>query len=202
MLGSITPLGERGRNSRWAVTMAAFVVGSAAGGAALGTALGSLGAVARTGIAWWTPTVSLVVLGTVALAGAALDARLVPVPMPTVRRQVDERWLQRYRGWVYGLGFGLQLGMGVVTIVTTATVYAAFAAALLSGSTLRGAVIGGTFGVLRAATSFSVARVRRPEQVVRIDALLRRFDGSSRGATVALEAGLAVTALAAAAIGW
>jgi hypothetical protein len=202
MLGSITPLGERGRNSRWPVTMTAFVLGSAAGGVALGAALGSVGGVARTAFAWWTATASLVALGIVALIGAALDIQLIPVSLPTVRRQVNERWLQRYRGWVYGLGFGFQLGLGVVTIVATATVYAAFVAALLSGSTLRGAVIGGTFGLLRAATSFSVARVQRPEQLVRIDVLLHRFDGSSRRATVVLEAGLAVAALAAAAIGW
>jgi hypothetical protein len=142
-----------------------------------------------------------VALGVVALIGAALDIQLAPVPMPTVRRQVDERWLQRYRGWVYGLGFGVQLGLGVVTIVVTSAVYATFAAAFLSGSTLRGAVIGGLFGLVRAATSFSVARVRRPEQLVRVDARLRRFDGSSRRATVALELGLAVAALAVAAVG-
>ena len=43
MLGSITPLGERGRGSRWGVTVAAYLVGSAAGGAALGASLGTLG---------------------------------------------------------------------------------------------------------------------------------------------------------------
>jgi hypothetical protein len=201
MLGSITPLGERGRSSRWAVTMTSFVLGSTAGGLALGTTLGWLGAAARGAFAWWTPTACLVALGVVALIGAALDIRLAPVPMPTVRRQVDERWLQRYRGWVYGLGFGVQLGLGVVTIVVTSAVYATFAAAFLSGSTVRGAAIGGLFGLLRAATSFSVARVRDPEQLVRVDARLRRLDGSSRRATVALELGLAVAALAVAAVG-
>ena len=43
MLGSITPLGERGRGSRWGVTVSAYLVGSAAGGAALGATLGTLG---------------------------------------------------------------------------------------------------------------------------------------------------------------
>ena len=37
------------------------------------------------------------------------------------RRQVNEDWMARYRGWAYGAGFGLQLGLGVVTIVTTAS---------------------------------------------------------------------------------
>ena len=43
MLGSINPLGERGRRSRWAVTVAAFVAGSAASGLAAGLLLGAAG---------------------------------------------------------------------------------------------------------------------------------------------------------------
>jgi hypothetical protein len=31
---------------------------------------------------------------------------------PSWQRQVDERWLTTYRGWVYGAGFGFQLGAG------------------------------------------------------------------------------------------
>ena len=33
---------------------------------------------------------------------------------------VHEQWLTRYRGWVYGVGFGAQLGFGLVTIITSA----------------------------------------------------------------------------------
>ena len=36
MLGSITPLGERGRGSRWWVTVTAYVLGSTLAGVALG----------------------------------------------------------------------------------------------------------------------------------------------------------------------
>jgi len=43
MLGSITPLGERGRGSRWGVTVSAYLMGSAVGGAALGAMLGWIG---------------------------------------------------------------------------------------------------------------------------------------------------------------
>jgi hypothetical protein len=202
MLGSITPLGERGRNSRWSVTMTSFVLGATAGGLAFGAALGWLGSIVRSAVAGWTATASLVALGVVVLIGVAFDLRLVPVGLPTVRRQVDERWLQRYRGWVYGVGFGFQLGLGVVTIVVTTAIYATFAAALLSGSALWGATIGGAFGLFRAATSFTVGRVRRPDQLVRVDARLRRFDGTSRRAAVALEVGLAATALAAGRYAW
>src|SRR2546429_9237251 len=43
MLASITPLGERGRSSRWPVTVAFFIFGSALSSAALGAAAGAVG---------------------------------------------------------------------------------------------------------------------------------------------------------------
>jgi hypothetical protein len=196
MLGSITPLGERGRRSRWAVTMTAFVAGSVAGGAAFGAALGWLGALGRAAFGW-TPGGRLLALGVAVLVGAVFDLRLLGATLPTVHRQVDERWLDRYRGWVYGVGFGVQLGLGVVTIVVTAAIYATFAAAFLSGSAARGALIGGAFGLFRAATSFSVARVRSPGQLALVDARLRRLDRPSRRATTALEVAIAAAAVAA-----
>ena len=202
MLGSITPLGERGRNSRWWVTMTAFVLGSTAGGCALGAALGWLGAVSRTAFGGPTASARLVVLGAIALVAAAFDLGAMPFELPTVHRQVDERWLHRYRGWVYGVGFGFQLGMGVVTIVVTAAVYATFAAAFLSTSAPRGAVIGATFGLARAATSFAVARVQRPDQLARVDARLRRMDRPSRRIATAAELCLAAGALAAGLFAW
>src|SRR5689334_15700907 len=139
MLGSITPLGERGRNSRWTVTVTAYVVGSTAAGALFGSALGGVGALAPG-----NALARLVALAILIAAGASLDAGLAGARLPTVRRQVNEDWLARYRGWVYGVSFGFQLGLGVVTVVNLSAVYATLAAALLSQSTTAGAVIGGT----------------------------------------------------------
>ena len=70
--------------------------------------------------------------------GARRPARERPGP----RRQVNERWLDDYRGWVYGLGFGAQLGLGVTTVVTSAATYATLLACALSGAPGRGALIG------------------------------------------------------------
>src|SRR2546425_862992 len=44
MLASIHPLGERARRSRWGVTVTAYLLGSVAGGAGAGAALGAMGA--------------------------------------------------------------------------------------------------------------------------------------------------------------
>jgi sulfite exporter TauE/SafE len=180
MLGSITPLGERGRGSRWWLTVTAYVVGSALAGAAVGGSLGGLGSWATAGAG-----ARLVLLGAVVAIGLALDLGAVGRSLPTVHRQVDEAWRTRYRGWVWGLGYGVELGIGVVTIVTTSTVYATWAAALLSGSASAGAAIGVAFGLSRALPVLSVARVRRPDQVLRIDAALSRLAAPARRATYA-----------------
>ena len=44
MLSSISPLGERARSSRWWLTTTAYLVGSLAGGLALGALASLLGA--------------------------------------------------------------------------------------------------------------------------------------------------------------
>src|SRR3954470_58280 len=131
MLGSITPLGERGHLRRWSATVVWYFVGSVLGGALIGGLLGAIGAGAPALGLGLSGTAVLAVVGVLSVAGVAFDLRLGGLRLPTVQRQVDEDWLVRYRGWVVGVGFGFQLGLGVVTIVTTATVYVALAAALL-----------------------------------------------------------------------
>jgi hypothetical protein len=180
MLGSITPLGERGRGSRWGLTVSAYVLGSTIGGAAMGTMLGAVGAPVASQL---RPEIRLLLLGLFLLVGLALDLRLVGARLPTIHRQVDENWRVRYRGWVWGLGFGLQLGLGVITIVTTSTVYATWFAAVSSGGWVGGLAIGLAFGLARALPVFAVAGVRRPDQVLRIDGVLTRLAVPARRLT-------------------
>src|ERR1700756_4173514 len=105
MLASITPLGERGRQSNWAVTTTAFALAATGSGVALGAALGAAGSLVLGAHASPSPAVRLAVVAALAAGAAAIDVR-GHVPGP--RRQVDERWLRAYRGWVYGAGFGAQ----------------------------------------------------------------------------------------------
>jgi MFS family permease len=200
MMGSITPLGERGRGRRWGVTAGAYVTGSATGGALVGSAAGAIGAAlsaapAGPGVLW--------IAAAAVLAGAAADGalalRLVPSSvLPGPRRQVNEEWLGRYRGWVVGVGFGFQLGLGVVTIVTTAAVYALVVVAALSGSPAIGAVMGATFGVARAVPVLASGRVRSPEAVLRVDERLRRWQPVSAHLATLAQAGTAALLISAA----
>ena len=162
MLSSIHPLGERGRNSKYSVTVLFYVVGSVVGGLASGIVFGSVGQVVGSLGQPSDNTIAFVIL-LVAVAGVALDLRVGGLRLPSYHRQVNEDWLTRYRGWVYGAGFGVQLGMGFATIVPTAGIYATFLLALISGSIATGAMIGFTFGLVRSVMLLTMVNVDTPE---------------------------------------
>jgi hypothetical protein len=183
MLASISPLGERARGQRFGLTATAYVIGSIAGGALVGGLLGALGQLTLSGV---PVTARAGILGLLAVAAVLVDRRERRIP--SWHRQVNEDWLSEYRGWVYGLGFGFQLGLGVVTIVTTASVYLTWAAALLSGSTAAGLVIGVAFGLARALPIFGGLQVGGPDQLAARVGRLDRWDGSFRAVTVLVEA--------------
>jgi hypothetical protein len=196
MLTSITPLGERGRNRRWGLTTAWYLVGSTCGGAAIGAIAGALAeGLSQLGLA---TRAALLVGALGCLVAAVSDAR--GVRPPSRRRQVDESWLPRYRGWVVGGGFGLQLGFGVVTIVSSASVYAAVLLAVLTGSFWGGLAVGATFGLLRALPLLTVRRVRSNEALAALYRRVSAIAPRARLATVGV-LGAAATALAAAALG-
>jgi hypothetical protein len=162
MLASITPLGERGRNATWATTVTAFVIGATAAGAVLGAALAKAGATIMP--ASVGAQVRLLTVAAGAAIALALDA--IPRTVPGPRRQINERWLDEYRGWVYGLGYGAQLGIGVTTVVSSAATYVALFAAFLVARPSAGALIVGCFGAIRGLTLLAGARIRTPPQLL------------------------------------
>ena len=187
MLTSITPLGERGRGHRYAVTLSAYVLGCLLGGATTGAVLGLLGSL--------LPTLPVLLLGAVVcLAAAVADLRGVRIG----RRQVDEDWLSRYRGWVYGVGFGYQLGLGVVTVVTSAATVAVLVLALLTQSLLGGLAVGLVFGGARAVPALLLRRAHSHAQLRAVAAgLERRAPLAARTTAAALAAGGAVLTIGA-----
>jgi hypothetical protein len=194
MLASIHPLGERGRRQRWGVTVAAYVAGTVLAATALGGVLGWTGGELRLP-APAMATGSVVAL--VSVVGLAFDLRVGGLSLPTVHRQVDEEWLDEYRGWVYGAGFGVQLGLGVVTVVNSFTVYLTLILAALSGSAAAGAAIGATFGAVRGVTILASADVRDPDRLRRLHRRLAAWGPASKGLAVGVQGLVAVGGLAA-----
>lgn len=182
MLASITPLGERARGNRWTSTAALFIVACVAGGAALGAVLGALGSLMLGDVATgWR----LGLLGAALALGVAWELARGSVPGP--RRQVNERWLDEYRRWIYATGFGAQLGVGVVTIVVTSAVYGVLAAALLSATPIAGAAIGAAAGAMRGATLLVGATATTPHGLVALHERLRSIQRPVRRGALAAQ---------------
>lgn len=131
----------------------------------------------------------------------AVDAGLLGIRLPGPSRQVNEDWLYHYRGWVYGAGFGLQLGLGFVTTVAISAVYVVFGSALLSASVAVGSIIGASFGIIRGSTLLAVAAVRRPEQIQSVGMGLSRLNEPSRRASITAELLIGVLAILIASLG-
>ena len=190
MLTSISPLGERARGNRWWLTAGWLAVGAVLGGAAIGVALGALGQALADSLGDGARLVLLA--GTCAVAAAwDISGRRLPG-----RRQVNEDWLVAYRSWVYGAGFGLQLGAAVATAVNTALVPLFMLAALLAGDMTAGLVIGAAFGAARGATMALSSRVRTTDDLLRLHRRLDLHADRARRLGAGAAAGLGCAAAA------
>lgn len=181
MLTSITPLGERSRNRNWHATVFAYFAGSIAGGAVLGLTA------ALAGIVLPQSRFDAVLVATGIGVVIASEAGWLRIG-PWGTRQVNEDWLDEYRGWVVGAGFGFQLGLGLVTIVTTLAIPAAILAAVMSHSPAWALATGTTFGLVRALPILKTRPVTSPS---RLAALHRSHDSIARAARLSTAAAVA-----------
>ncbi len=211
MLSTITPLGERSRGHSYRATAAWFVVGVTAGGATLGLLM-ALGAEAVR-VSGMPADSRLLALGLAALVALVSDTGLLGRRLPVHRRQVNERWLDEYRPWVYGGGFGWQIGTGLATYVTSAAVYLLVVAGALSALPLAALALGTLFGFLRGLAVLLTSRVRSTDDLLglhrRVEAALPTAERGLRASellvllvvAVALAGPLAAFVLAAAGAG-
>jgi hypothetical protein len=196
MLSTITPLAEASRGRRFRSTATWFVVGALVGGATLGA--GAALAAALIGALDLSGTVLLGLAAAAAALAMACDARLGGLRTPGHIRQVNEDWLERYRPWVYGAGFGWQIGVGLATYIMTAAVYLTVALAALTGGPLAALGIGCLFGLARGLAILLGARITTPAALV---AFHRRFDALDepvRRAVIVVQGAVALTAASAA----
>jgi MFS family permease len=197
MLSSLNPVSERARGNRYWGTAVWYVLGAVGGGALLGVGCAAgaygLGRVHPADHWRW-----LFVLGA-ALVAVASDAVAVPFALPDHPRQVDERWLVRYRRWIYAAGYGAQIGTGFATYIMTAGVYLTAALAALSGDPVAAFAVGLAFGLARGLGILLTVRARTPAALRALLGRLDALDGSAL--RVACLASAAVGALAAWALG-
>ena len=196
MLSTITPIGELGRGNRWASSAAWFVAGATLGGATLG--LGAAGLAA--GVAALDLSGDALVGVAAVLAGlcVASDLQLGGFRLPAHIRQVNERWLEQYRSWVYGGGFGWQIGVGLATYVTTAAVYLMIALAALTASPLLAFAVVTGFGFVRGLAVLLGRGLTSFEAMVALHRRLDELLPAAQRAVVAVQGAVLAVAAAAA----
>ena len=195
MLSTITPMAERSRGRTWGVTAAWFLGGAVLGGATLGLVAAALAGL--VGLLSLSTTAALVLAAVLAVVGVGLDMGLLGTEMPHHRRQVDEVWLDQYRSWVYGAGFGWQIGTGFATYIMTAAVYLTVGLAALTGRPVVAFGLCVLFGLTRGLAIFLGVRLTDPE---RLRVFHRRFEAAGptvKWAVIGLQAAVAVVAAAA-----
>jgi hypothetical protein len=197
MLSQLNPLAERSRQQRYWLTATWFVIGAVAGGLtlAVGIAALALGVDALGMTSGWAAGIAAVVT----LLGAASDSRVLPWSPPFLRRQVNEDWLVRYRGWLYGVGFGWQIGTGVTTYIMTAAVFVMVALGALSASPVVAVVAAMTFALARGLVVFATARCDTFEKLAAFHRRFHALGPSVRRAVIAVQV---VVAAVAAAVSW
>jgi hypothetical protein len=85
---------------------------------------------------------------------------------------------------VAGVGFGVQLGLAVATVVTSASTYVALAAMALTRDPAQSAVVGALYGAVRAAGVLPGLAIRTSDDLARADRRLVRSDRAAQYATV------------------
>ncbi|MGH9027768.1 MAG: hypothetical protein ACRDWD_16890 [Acidimicrobiia bacterium] len=192
MLSQITPLGERARGHRFGATATWFILGAAVGGLTLGAVTAALAA----GVAAADPstTIRLGLVAILALASATVDAHLFGFGPPFIRRQLNEDWLPKYRSWVYGGGFGWQIGSGVATYVMTTAVFLLVAVGAITGSPPAALSMCMLFALARGLAVLLAIGFTTPAVMM---AFFRRFDAlapASRNAVIAVQVVVAAVA--------
>lgn len=197
MLSSITPMTEAGRGNRFGVTAGWFLAGGVVGG--LTTGLVAAAGAALVALADPSEAVLLGIAAVVASATAAIDLGLTGIDLPIFKRQVNDAWLRRYRAWVYGAGFGWQIGTGVATYIMTAGVFLTFALAVLTASPVAALAIGLTFGVVRGSAVYLGRSATTPTALNAVHERLDRFGPAARAAAAGIQV---VAAVVAASLAW
>ncbi|MCU1370765.1 MAG: hypothetical protein JWO77_1959 [Ilumatobacteraceae bacterium] len=191
MLSSITPMTEAGRGNRFSVTARWFLLGGIAGGLSLGAI--AAGAAALLSLADLSDQVRWGIGAVAATATASIDLGIAGIELPIFKRQVDDAWLRRYRSWVYGAGFGWQIGFGVATYIMTAGVFLTVALAVLGASPAAALAIGATFGLVRGSAVFIGRSATTPAALGAVHARLDALGPTARLAALAAQLLAAVT---------
>jgi hypothetical protein len=193
MLSTITPITEQARGRRYWATVPWYVLGAIAGGATLGLLAALLSLPVRA--LDLSSSAALAVVAVLTVVSILSDLRVGGFQLPRHGRQVDRLWLDHYRSWVYGTGFGWQIGVGLATYIVTSAVYLAVAIAALTGSPGQAMVIGTIFGTVRGLAIFLGVGATTLEALRSLHRRIHRLEPTSRVVMFGVQAAVAVIAV-------
>ncbi len=155
MVETIVPVVHGTRT--WLASVILFGLGAVSTAALVGLVLGAAlpagGAVAAALVAAF------------AAVEAAAELGVLRLPIPQVRRQVPERWRERYPQPVTALLYGAGLGVGFATYLPVATLFVVAAGVAALAGPVGGAAVLAGFGLGRTIVlAVATARVRSFEQ--------------------------------------
>ena len=195
MLSTITPVAEAGRGHSFRSTSTWFVIGSIAGGLTLGALMAGI-ATLVDGLST-TPSLALWIVSGGSLLAAASDGRLAGFHIPGHDRQVNERWLDRYRSWVYGAGFGWQIGVGLATYIMTSALYLLILIGGMTAQPVIAIALGALFGLVRGLAVYLAAGLDSTERLLSFHSKFESHREAVRQSTIVILAVVSVAAVAA-----
>ncbi len=139
----------------WFIATSLYILACFGSSLALGALLGGLGELMHLTISKWSMYPSLSAVGVVfvsflAMAYALSDVGLLHLPHPSIWDAVPLVWWRRWRPYGASLAYGAALGLGVMTRVRFGAFYIICLWCVLRGDAFYGAMLLGTYGLLRA----------------------------------------------------
>ena len=170
MVTTIVPAVLAGKTWRWFVAAVVFVMGGILGGGTFGFIVALFAARIEHLLAFSSSVQSEIVwlILSILAAGYALnDLGHIRLPVIPIRRQVPREWRVRYPLTLVAFVYGLDLGTGFTTQVTSSAIYILYLAAAGIGQPIVGAILLGCYGGIRTLVMMGLSyRLKTMEAAV------------------------------------
>lgn len=155
MVGTIAPVVYRNSSLSWRKAATVYTLGSISGGALTGVTVGFLGSfLPASSYHSYVP----LFIGLVAISYSLHEMHIVALPHPEWRRQVPAHWRYRFHPYITAGAFGLLLGAGFTTFISTTSYYVVWLTVSLYGSPALGAFLFAIYGAARASLLWPLSK--------------------------------------------
>lgn len=191
MVLTITPMVHGGRRLNWVLSVGLHSLGGAVGGAVVASGAALIGLLLASAS---LREVSIALAAAILVIALLVDTQLVPIRVPSPKRQVPQRWREVLSPRWTAFAYGLELGTGVTTRVYFAATYAVFIVAGLVLGFPAAVGVGAAYGLARGLSVWIA------HDGLSLESLERAIDRRVRYAVVARGANVVTVSAVAAAL--